>query len=81
MSIHYLLEQFFNWILTFEHNEVLFVSLVIIFFASVFESLPFTGMFFPSASITIFFGIIAYKGIVDIKILIIATYIYWDTLR
>ena len=75
MSIHYLLEQFFNWILSFEHNEVLFLSLAIIFFASVFESLPFTGMFFPSESITVFFGIIAYKGVVDIKILIIATYI------
>ena len=75
MSIHYLLEQFFNWVLSFPHNEVLIVSLAIIFFASVFESLPFTGMFFPSESITVFFGVIAYKGIVDIKILIIATYI------
>ena len=75
MSIHYLLEQFFNWVLSFPHNEVLIISLAIIFFASVFESLPFTGMFFPSESITVFFGVIAYKGIVDIKMLIVATYI------
>ncbi len=75
MSIHYLLEQFFNWILSFPHSEVLIVSIIIIFFASVFESLPFTGMFFPSESITVFFGFIAYKDIIDIKILTIATYI------
>ena len=75
MNIQYLLLQLFNWILSFPQNELLFVSIIIIFFASVFESLPITGMVFPSESIIVFFGIISYKGIIDIKVLIITTYI------
>jgi len=75
MNIHTLLEQFSNWILSYPPNIVLFVCVAIIFVASVVESLPFAGMFFPSESLIVFFGVLAFKGVVDIKILIIATFI------
>lgn len=75
MSVDYLLKHFYGWILSYPHSLVLWVIISIIFVASVLESLPLLGMMFPSESLTIFFGILAYKGIVDIWILIIATYI------
>ena len=75
MNIHYILEQFFNWILSYPPNMVLVVLVSIIFIASILESLPIVGMLFPSESITVFFGILAFKDIVDIKILIITAYL------
>lgn len=75
MTIHYLLEEFYKWILSYPPNTILIVSISVIFIASVVESLPFAGMMFPSESLTVFFGILAFKGIVDIKVLIVATYI------
>lgn len=75
MNIHIMLSNFFEWILSYPPNTILIVSISVIFIASVVESLPFAGMMFPSESLTVFFGILAFKGIVDIKVLIIATYI------
>jgi len=75
MNIHDILEQFFNQILSYPPNVVLIVLVLIIFIASILESIPIIGMMFPSESLTVFFGILAFKGIVDIKILIITAYI------
>lgn len=75
MSIHQLLEHFFSWISSYPASTVLIVCVSVLFIASLLESLPFAGMFFPSESLTIFFGVLAFKGVVDIKILIIATYL------
>ncbi|MFK5881176.1 MAG: bifunctional DedA family/phosphatase PAP2 family protein [Sulfurospirillum sp.] len=75
MNIHYILEQFFNWISSYPSNMVLTILILIILIASILESLPIVGMMFPSETLTIFFGILAFKGIVDIRILIITAYI------
>jgi len=75
MNIHYILEQFFNWISSYPSNMVLTILILIILIASILESLPIIGMMFPSESLTIFFGILAFKGIVDIRVLIITAYI------
>jgi undecaprenyl-diphosphatase len=69
-----LTQQFFNWILSYPSDTIFFVIVGVLFFASVVESLPFTGIFFPSESLTIFFGILAFKGIVNIFVLIIVAY-------
>ena len=70
MSIHYLLEQFFAWILSYPPNIVLFTVLAILFIGSILESIPFAGIFFPMETVTVAIGVLAFKGIVDIKILI-----------
>ena len=72
---NHLINQFFDWIFSYPPTTVALVLVAVIFIASVLESLPFTGMFLPSESLTILFGALAYKGIVDIKALIIAVYI------
>ncbi len=71
----HLINLFFNWIFSYPPTTVAFVLVIVIFIASVLESLPFTGMLLPSESLTILFGALAYKGVVDIKALIIAVYI------
>jgi len=75
MNVHYLLEQFYDWILSYPPNVILTILILIILIASVLESLPIAGMMFPSESLTVFFGILAFKGIVDIRVLIITVYI------
>jgi len=75
MSIHYLLEQFFTWILSYPPNIVLFTILAILFIGSILESIPFAGIFFPMETITVAIGVLAFKGIVDIKILIAVTFL------
>ncbi len=75
MNLDNLTQEFFNWILSYPSDTIFFVIVGVLFIASVLESLPFTGMFFPSESLTIFFGILAFKGVVNINILIIVAYI------
>jgi membrane protein DedA with SNARE-associated domain len=71
MNLDNLTQEFFNWIFSYPPDTIFFVIVGVLFIASVLESLPFTGMFFPSESLTIFFGILAFKGVVNINILII----------
>jgi membrane protein DedA with SNARE-associated domain len=75
MNLDSLTQEFFNWILSYPPNTILYVIVGVLFFASIVESLPFTGMFFPTESLTIFFGMLAFKGLVNITILIIVAYI------
>jgi len=75
MMIHSLLNEFHNWLLTYPSNIILIVLISIIFIASILTSLPIVGMIFPSESLALFFGVLSFEGIVDIKVLIIATYI------
>jgi len=75
MTIHSVLNEFHQWLLTYPPDTVLIVSISIIFIASIVESLPIAGMIFPSESLTVFFGVLSFEGIVDIKVLIIATYV------
>ena len=74
MSIHHLSELFFAWIITFPPETVLFIVVSVLFIGSILESIPFAGMFLPMEASTVFFGILAYKGIVDIKILLVVAF-------
>ena len=75
MSIHNLSELFFAWIITFPPEIILFIVVNVLFIGSILESIPFAGMFLPMETTTVFFGILAYKGIVDIKVLLVITFI------
>lgn len=75
MNIHHLLEQFYNWVSSYPPNTILLIIAIILFIATVVESLPFVGILFPSESLTVFFGILAFKGIVDIYALIFIAFI------
>ena len=75
MSIHHLLEQFYSWVLSYPPMTILLIIATILFIASILESIPFAGMFFPSETLTVFFGMMAYKGIVNIEILILVAFI------
>lgn len=75
MSLHHLLEQFYSWVLSYPAMIILLIIATILFIASILESIPFAGMFFPSETLTVFFGMMAYKGIVNIEILILVAFI------
>ncbi|HFU74714.1 MAG TPA: phosphatase PAP2 family protein [Arcobacter sp.] len=75
MSIHHLLEQFYSWVLSYPSMTILLIVATILFIASIVESIPFAGMFFPSETLTVFFGMMAYKGIVNIEVLILVAFI------
>jgi len=73
--MHHLSELFFAWIVSFPPNIILLVVIGILFIGSVLESIPMAGMFLPMETTTVFFGVLAFKGIVDIKILIIVAFL------
>ena len=75
MSIHHLSELFFTWIVTFSPDTILFIVVSILLIGSIFESIPFIGIFLPMETITVFFGILAYKEIVDIKVLLVVAFV------
>jgi len=75
MSIHHLSELFFAWIVTFPPDMILIIVVGVLLIGSILESIPMAGMFLPMATATVFFGILAFKGIVDIKILIASAFI------
>lgn len=75
MSIHYLFEQFFAWITTFPPNIILITIISILFIGSIFESIPFIGMFFPTETLTVLIGVFAYKYNIDIILLIAVTFL------
>jgi undecaprenyl-diphosphatase len=75
MSIHHLSELFFSWIVTFPPSMVLLIVVSVLFIGSILESIPMAGMFLPMETTTVFFGILAFKGIVDIKILLVVAFV------
>ena len=75
MNFQDLLTQFHNWILSYPPMTILLIVSIIIFIASIVESLPIVGMFFPSESITILAGILSYEGFVNIWVLILVVYL------
>jgi membrane protein DedA with SNARE-associated domain len=75
MNLEQFLDQIFEWITnTFSPLERNVISLSILFVGSVFESFPVIGMFLPMETLTVFFGVLAYKDILDLKLLIIVTF-------
>lgn len=75
MSIHHLLEQFYTRVLSYPPVTILIIISSILFIASILESIPFAGIFFPSESLTVFFGMMAYKGIINIELLILVAFV------
>ena len=68
-----ILKYLFNYLAQFPHETIMIAAVAILFFGAIIEALP-VGIFMPMESTTIFLGILAYKGILDIKILISRLY-------
>jgi len=69
-----ILEYFFNYLAQFPHETIIVISITILFLGSILEALP-VGVFIPMESTAVFLGILAYKGILDIKILILTSFL------
>jgi len=69
-----ILKYLFNYLAQFPHETIMIVAVVILFFGAIVEAFPI-GIFMPMESTAVFLGILAYKGILDIKILILASFL------
>jgi len=75
MSLHTLIEEFFAYISSYPKDITNLIILGILFIGSILESLPFIGMFFPMETFTVLVGVFSYKGIIDIKIAMLITFL------
>lgn len=72
--MHEVLESIFNYLAQFPHETLTAVAISILFFGSILEALP-VGVFIPMETSAVLLGVFSYRGLLDIKILIISVFV------
>ncbi len=75
MNIKEIIDIFFQWLSSFNGVTINIISLSFLFIGSILESLPLLGMFLPMETISVIFGILAYEKIINLKLLVITTFL------